>query len=158
MIGSDLMTIRKVSTIQEATDTLDYFNGFHDGFIKRLTLISHDEFLSRGEQKCSGEIEIEIIFAHYNYQRDARPHNQMIEARFEGVKDISMSFSGISYEWSIINLTITEAVRPREVGGEEACLKAVLTQSRLNDEREWVLHEDISFTFRDCAFREIEAA
>lgn len=152
------MTIRQVTTIQEALESLDYFNGFHDGFIKRLTVSSGDEFVSRGEQRCAGELRLEILFAHYNYQRDTRPHDQMIEARFEGVKDLSISFSGVSYEWAINNLTIEESRRTREDGKEESCLRAVLSQSRLKGGREWALHEDLSFTFRSCAFLEIEAA
>ena len=33
---------RVVASPEEAEAVLDYFNGFHNGFIKRLTLISHD--------------------------------------------------------------------------------------------------------------------
>ncbi|MCI0486335.1 MAG: hypothetical protein L0229_07015 [Blastocatellia bacterium] len=150
------MTIRRVTTIQEAIESLDWFNYFHDGFIKRLTVLSRDEFVGRGEQRCSGELRLEITFAHYNYQRDERPHSQMIEASFEGVKDLSVSFSGNSHEWAINTLTIGETSRAREDGEEESCLKAVLAQSRLKDGREWVLHEDLSFTFRGCTFSEIE--
>lgn len=150
------MPIRRVTTIQEAIESLDFFNYFHDGFIKRLTVLSQDEFIDRGEQRCSGELQLEITFAHYNYQRDERPHSQTVEARFESVKDLSITFSGNSHEWAINSLTIGETIRASEFGGEESCLKAALTQSRLKDGREWVLHEDLSFTFRSCTFNEVE--
>ena len=73
----------KATTLNEALGLLDYFNGFHDGFIKRLSILSRDEFASRGEQHCWGELVLEVTFAHYNYQDGKRPHDQLVEARFE---------------------------------------------------------------------------
>ena len=35
---------QKLKTIEDAESILDYFNGFHDGFIKQFTLKSQDEF------------------------------------------------------------------------------------------------------------------
>ena len=150
--------IRSVTTLEQAIESLDYFNGFHDGFIKSLSVFSQDEFKSIGEQACSGEFTLEIVFAHYNYQQGQRPYNQFIETRFSGVKDLIINFSGNSYEWSIHSVSISEARRTREDGLEEDCLKAVVVQNRLEDGRRWMLHEDISFTFRGSIMREIEAA
>ena len=149
---------RRVSTLEQAMESLDYFNGFHDGFIKRLSVFSQDEFKAIGEQSCSGELTLEIIFAHYNYQKGQRPYNQLIEARFSGVKDIMINFSGNSYEWAINSLSIGEAQRSREDGVEEGCLNAVIVQNRLEDGRGWILHEDMKFTFKSCIMREVEAA
>lgn len=148
---------RRVSTLEQAIESLDYFNGFHDGFIKRLSVVSQDEFKAIGEQSCSGELTLEIIFAHYNYQQGQRPYNQLIEARFSGVKDIVINFSGSSYEWAINSLSISEAQRSKEDGVEEGCLRAIMVQNRLEDGRRWILHEDVIFTFRSCIMREIEA-
>jgi hypothetical protein len=150
--------VMKATTLDEAIGLLDYFNGFHDGFIKQLSILSRDEFVSFGEQHCSGELGLEIVFAHYNYQYGKRPHDQLVEARFEGVKELTIAFSGNSYEWAVDTLTIAETERSREVGGVEACLKATLVQKRLNESREWVRHEDVTFTFRGCSFRESQAA
>ena len=148
----------KATTLNEALGLLDYFNEFHDSFIKRLSVLSRDEFVSRGEQRCAGELVLEIVFAHYNYQDGKRPHDQLVEARFEGVKGLAVEFSGNSYEWAVDTLTVAEAERPREGGGVEACLRAVLAQKRLNESREWVQHEEVTFTFRGCSFREPQAA
>lgn len=90
--------LRKATTITEADAILEYFNAFHDGFIKRLTLLSHDVFEERGVQTHSVRPDLEITFAHYNYQRDTRPHDQIIEAKFFQVMDFAMSFSGLGYE------------------------------------------------------------
>ena len=44
----------KATTLSEALGLLDYFNGFHDGFIKRLSILSRDEFVSRGSNIVRG--------------------------------------------------------------------------------------------------------
>ena len=148
----------KATTLNEALALLDHFNGFHDGFIKQLSILSRDEFVSRGEEHCSGELGLEIIFAHYNYQDGKRPHDQLVEARFEGVKELAIEFSGNSYEWAVDSLTIAEIERSREGGGVEASMRAILVQKRLNKSRAWVRHEDVTFTFRGCSFSEPQAA
>ncbi|HEY3473258.1 MAG TPA: hypothetical protein VGK56_01540 [Anaerolineales bacterium] len=148
----------KATTLNEALALLDYFNGFHDGFIKRLSILSRDEFVSRGEQHCSGELGLEIVFAHYNYENGKPPHDQLVEARFDGVKELAIDFSGISYEWAIDSLMIAEIERSREGAGVEPCMRAILVQKRLDKSRTWVRHEDVTFTFRSCRFREPQAA
>jgi hypothetical protein len=147
---------RRVTTIAEAGEVLGYFNGFHDGFIKRLTVISHDEFEDRDTQYCHGAFDVAIVFAHCNYQADTRPHTQLIEAKFNRVKDLSIAFSGQSHEWAIVNLSVTEATRSSLDGSIELCLKATLLQHRLKDGREWVIHEDLSFTFAEATFDEVQ--
>ncbi len=142
-----------VTNLEEARSVLEYFNGFHDGFIKKLVLISPDEFKDRGHQACSGDLTLEITFAHYNYQGDNRPFNQMVQGKFHRVKELSIAFSGFSYEWSINSLAISQATRPNEAGGVEKCLKAVITQPRLVDGK-WELNEDFSFTFLEAEFAE----
>jgi hypothetical protein len=144
----------KANTLEHAVGMLEYFNGFHDGFIKRLSILSRDQFVSRGEQRCAGELGLEITFAHYNYEDGNRPHDQLVEATFEGVKDLAIEFSGNSYEWAVDDLTIASTERSREGCGLEACMKAVIVQKRLNDKREWIRHEDVRFTFRSCSFWE----
>ena len=69
--------IRRLKTINDAESILGYFNGFHDGFIKQLTLKSQDEFKAWGHQLCTGNLSLAIIFAHYNYGAGQRPHTQL---------------------------------------------------------------------------------
>ena len=146
--------IRRLKTIEDAVSILDYFNGFHDGFIKQLTLKSQDEFKAWGHQLCMGDLSLEIIFAHYNYAAGERPHTQLIEAEFRQVKDLSVNFSGQAHEWSILDLLVTESTRTREDGSNEACFKAVFLQSRLEG-NEWQPNEDLVFSFTEGVFREI---
>jgi hypothetical protein len=48
--------ILRLKTIEDAEAVLDYFNGFHDGFIKQLSLKSPDEFKDWDHQLCMGEL------------------------------------------------------------------------------------------------------
>jgi len=113
---------RKLNTIEDAESILDYFNGFHDGFIKQLTLKSQDEFKAWGHQFCTGELSLEIVFAHYNYAAGERPHTQRVEASFRQVKDLSINFSGQPHEWSILNVLVTESAQSRADGSSVPCL------------------------------------
>jgi hypothetical protein len=69
-------TTRLLKTAEEAAAILEYFNGFHDGFIKRLTLNSFDYFESRGVQACSGRLDLELVIAHYNYRNGNLPRTR----------------------------------------------------------------------------------
>jgi hypothetical protein len=146
--------IRRLKTIEDAESILDYFNGFHDGFIKQLTLKSSDEFKDWGHQLCTGDLSLEIVFAHYNYAAGERPHTQLVEAEFRQVKNLSIDFSGQAHEWSILNVLVTESARVHEDGSTEACFKAVFLQNRLEN-NEWQPNEDLAFTFTEGVFREI---
>ncbi len=149
------MMIFTVASLGEAETMLDYFNGFHDGFIKQFSIISHDHFAARGEQVSSQRLALEITFAHYNYQQDTRPAHQHIRASFADVMNLTLNFSGLSYEWSINYLQFFETQRPLEGGQTEACLGVSLVQSRLSAARQWELHEDVRFTCGRAEFAEL---
>ena len=149
------MKLIKVTQFDQAKASLDYFNGFHDGFIKRLSLISGDQFEAWGVQSSSERLTLEITIAHYNYQQGTKSPDQLITASFYEVMNLSMAFSGLSYEWSINHVSISEARRTLEDGRVEACLEAVLTQSRLNNERQWELYDSLKFTFSRAEFEEL---
>ncbi|HEX9921836.1 MAG TPA: hypothetical protein VGD99_04175 [Anaerolineae bacterium] len=144
-----------VTSLNEAETALDYFNGFHDGFIKQLAIISHDRFEARGVQASGERLALEITLAHYNYQQDTKPAQQLIKVRFFEVMNLSLEFSGLSYEWSINHATFSETQRTLEDGRTAACLGTSLVQSRLNSQREWELHEDVRFTFSRAEFEEL---
>lgn len=149
------VTPQLVANLSKAKTVLDYFNDFHDGFIKQLALISHDRFETRGVQTSGERLTLEITFAHYNYQQDTKPAHQLIQARFFEVMNLALDFRGLSYEWSINHLTFFETQRALEDDRTAACLGANLVQSRLNSRREWELHEDVRFTFSRAEFEEL---
>ena len=145
---------RIVTSSDEAKAVLDYYNGFHDGFIKRLSIISHDSFEELHVQSSAQRLDLKITFGHHNYQRGNRPAGQLITAKFHAVMDISISFSGLLHEWSIYELFIASTCRTLEDHRSEPCLNALLLQSRLTEERRWLRHEDLLFTFSHAEFDE----
>ena len=147
-------TIYRISSLSDAMTALDYFNGFHDGFIKQLVLDSQDKFEARGVHQLSGWLDLELTIAHYNYQRDTRPHDQLIQAKFIQVKDLAVKFSGRPLEWPIITFAIGEAARMNEMNQQVKCFQAVLSFSHLQDDQTWVLEDDLKFTFSSAEFIE----
>jgi hypothetical protein len=146
------LTIR---TPQEATRVLEYFNHFHDGFVRRLALTSHDHFPARGEQACSGHLDLELTFAHYNYREGAPPPGQEVRAQFIRVRGVRAALSGRAIEWSIQRVDVAPGTRPLDTGGEESCLVLTLVQSRLEGGTRWVHHEDLGFSFAHASFEEV---
>jgi hypothetical protein len=148
-----------LATIAEARAAVEYFNAFHDGFIRQLQVLSHDRFTARGEHHCSGRLDLVVRFAHYNYdfEHGLRAHTQEVEAEFHGVRDLSAQFSGRETEWSVKWLEITAATRAKTYppSEQEPCLRAVLVQPRLRDWKEWLEHEDLAFTFTGGSIREL---
>ena len=44
----------RVSSVEEAAKVLEYYNGFHDGFMKRIVIDSRDEIHADLSQSCTG--------------------------------------------------------------------------------------------------------
>ena len=145
-----------VATPEEAEAVLDYFNGFHDGFIKRLALISHDYFEARGTQVCSGWLDLELAIAHYNYRNGEPPADQVVHARFTHVRHLHADMPGNAAEWSVGIVYFDRGIRSTAVT-EEPCFYARFLQNRL-DEGKWVLHQALRFSFWEAEFRESPAA
>ena len=100
-------TTRVLKTPEEAAAILEYFNGFHDGFIKQLTLNLYDYFERWGVQACSGRLDLELEIAHYNYRDGEPPADQVVHARFTHVRDLQADMPGRTAEWTIMNVCIS---------------------------------------------------
>jgi hypothetical protein len=149
----------QLSSEKEASGMLDYFNGFHDGFIKRMVIESKDRITEDLSQTCTGVFELEIDLAHYNYAAGAdpfHPYNQIVRARFRNVQDIVCDFRQGFLGNTILGLSVVPVNRPK--GGEtntESCLCLRLARHfYLADERHYELRESELFTFTDAVFVE----
>ena len=151
-----MSTKRVVATAEEAGAVLEHFNGFHDGFIKRLTLISYDYFEARGVQACSGRLDLELAIAHYNYREGEPQADQVVQARFAHVRHLHADMPGNAAEWSLINVHFYRGTRLRE-RVEEPCFYARFLQNRLDNDR-WVLYQPLDFSFREAEFSEVPPA
>jgi hypothetical protein len=148
-------TTRVLKTSEDAAAILEYFNGFHDGFIKQLTLNSYDYFERWGVQACSGRLDLELVIAHYNYRNGEPPADQLIHARFKHVRDLQADMPGKAAEWTIMNTHFEPGVRPTD-RAEEPCFYARLLHNRL-EEVQWVHHQVLGFSFREAEFFEPRA-
>ena len=110
-----------VSSEQTAARALDYFNGFHDAFMKRIVIVSQDRIEPDFSQTCTGVFDVEIDFAHYNYPLEAEPfhpHDQIVRAQFRNAQDILAEFRDGFLGNTIISLSVTTANRRK--GGQTA--------------------------------------
>jgi hypothetical protein len=149
-------TYRVVATPEDAEAVLEYFNGFHDGFIKQLTLLSHDYFEDRGAQVCSGRLDLELTIAHYNYRNGEPPADQLVHARFAHVRHLQADVPGNAAEWSIVNVYFERGTH-KAAWTEGRRFYARFLQSRLDKDR-WVHYPALRFSFQEAEFRELPAS
>ena len=146
--------VRHVRDPAGAAAALQYFNAFHDGFIRELTLRSHDRFEARGVHVMSGLLDLDLRLAHYNYREGEPPADQMVRASFRRVRDLVADIPHWHGEWAIDRIEIEAAVR-RGRGAEEPCLVGRVVHHRLV-EGAWTTHEGIRFTFTEAELEEEE--
>ena len=92
-----------------AKKALDYFNDFHDGFIKHLQITSQEYFEPDGGLVVTGEFLLAIDFCHYNYQNHFDNKQQIIQAIFQEVYLISLETSKFEeFGWFISEIAIDQ--------------------------------------------------
>ncbi len=149
----------ELASVDDAVRILDYFNGFHDGFIRRMVIESKDSIHQDLSQTCTGVFEVEIEFAHYNYAAGADPfhaYNQIVRARFSNVQDVCCDFGHGFLGNTILGLSVAPANR-LEGGGTaaEPCLSLRLARHfYVAEERRYELREARLFTFTSAVFAE----
>lgn len=143
-----------ISDPSRAGAAIEYFNAFHDGFIRRFSVESDDEFEDRHTHRTTGPLRVEICFAHNNYGEGRPPIGQLVRARFFGVRDLEVSFTGRPTDWPINRLCL----EPPTTTGESVPtgLRARLLQPRLVEERRWEHAEALSFSFDRAEILEVQ--
>jgi hypothetical protein len=144
----------KIESLDDAERMVERFNGFHDGFIKRVELVSHDRFDQFGPdftdrcQVCTGLFDAVLDFAHYNYDRDRQPVDRLVSCRFEAVKGFHLDLRNTElHDWVVNGVRINETSRPGPQGPETA-LKFHVTRSVLVDGERWEQREEALFSFK----------
>jgi hypothetical protein len=145
-----------VVSAEQAAAVVEYFNGFHDGFIRRLSLISHDTFEDRDTHLTTGLLDLEVLFAHSNYHDGRPPFDQLVHARFSAVRDLRMDFTGQPADWPITNLHLE--IDASTISTEAPRLHARLIQPRLVDNSRWEHVEALTFSFQSGEFDDAAAA
>lgn len=145
-----------IASAEQAAAVVEYFNGFHDGFIRRFSLTSHDTFEDRDTHATTGLLDLEIVFAHSNYREGLAPFDQLVEARFIRIRDLHVDFTGQPADWPITNLHLESDALPRHPEGPR--LRARLIQPRLVENSRWEHADALTFSFHSAEFREVAAA
>ena len=157
----------KVTSVEEAAKVLNYFNGFHDGFMKRIVITSQND-MDRNDEDLAAQtgvvFDVQIVFAHFNYgyepgksyERPMRPHNQIIHAEFHNVQGLFCDFSEGFLGNYIMELRIHPANRRYGGGsGTQQCLALYLSRHYHLDDHRTELRESQFFTFTEAMFREL---
>lgn len=149
----------EVNSAADGNSVLDYFNGFHDGFIRRIEIVSHDRFEEIGAQTADGIYDVTIDFSHYNYrcgEDPFHPIDQIVEAGFSDVEDILVDLAR-EYLGSPITALYIEAERRRRnlMPEPEGCLALFWGRQRyVEEERRHEFKKERLFTFSRAEFRE----
>ncbi len=149
-----------VRTPEDSQRILDYFNGFHDGFIHKLILRSHDAFHQEGQEvrdiahQLTGRFDVRIDIAHYNYGRGEQPHDRIVRCFFKNVSDFYLDLrTRKSYEWPIKNVEMNAGTRVGETGSPESCFTLNIVWSKFVDQS-WETNATQLFTFLEAEFEE----
>ena len=128
--------IRRLQTESDAREILDQFNGFHDGFIKQLSLRSHDSFEKHGPgeteitHRLTGTFDAVIQIAHYNYS-GLQPLDRVVKCSFKKVRDFCLDLRELmSFEWNIKSVKIQPSQRRSESDQVEDCFSLVRWKMR----------------------------
>jgi hypothetical protein len=138
--------------VDSISKALGEFNGFHDGFVKSLTIVALDRFKSPGAQKCVGHKNVRIQISHYNYPPWGRVRTVVV-ALFD-VSMVRVESSGRAIDWTIRSVLAEGALRAGPRGDEESCVRVSIRHTRGDVGGGVGENEDLSFLCRGVAIRE----
>lgn len=147
----------QITSAGHAEEALEYFNAFHDGFIRRIAIDSHDRIEGDGSQTCTGLYEVEVIFGPYNYPAgQLQPFDREVAATFREAQDIRLDLASAYLGSPIIQLSVEAA--ERTLGGtttSEPALALLLGRHLyIEPEQRFEYREHRLFTFRSADFVE----
>ena len=155
--------VHSIQSEEEAKEVLKYFYGFHDGFVKRIELISHDSFELDGPKYldryhlCTGRFRLLMDIAHYNYDQGNQPHNRLVCFDFSDVQDYCLDLRNHeAWEWDIYEIHINSVVRSvaGKPSGTEQALELLLTRSVYSEESKWEHRRQSLFSFKHAFVEE----
>lgn len=155
--------VYKIENARDAEQVLEHFNYFHDGFIQRVELVSHDRFEQEGPaytdraHVCTGTFDVSLDIAHYNYGQGEQPCQRLVACRFENVRDFALDLRGHQgHDWPITRIDISEVTRAKGFtpGEAEPALELRLMRPLLVDGTRWERQEHTLFTFSRATLEE----
>ena len=155
--------IRSIESEEQAKEVLKYFHGFHDGFLKRIELVSQDTFAQNGPEDigyshvCTGRFNLFLDIAHYNYGHGRHPFNRLVCFEFHDVQDFCLDLHNHTYyEWDIYEIHINSVTRPivDSIDAFEDALELLLTRSFIDGESSWEQRQQSLFSFKQAIVEE----
>jgi hypothetical protein len=154
--------VHSIESEQQAAEVLKYFHDFHDGFIKRIELVSQDSFRQEGPEHpgpshvCTGEFNLSMDIAHFNYGPINQPFNRLVCIEFRDVRDFSLDLRDHSlYHWDISAIHINSVTRPLNIlGATEAAFELLLTRSFYVEDTGWEQRKQTLFSFKSAIAKE----
>jgi hypothetical protein len=134
-----------IASMQDAKQALEYFNDFHDGFIKRIEIVSRQAVAQEGGWIGSHQFDASLKIAHYNYDDGRQPRNREVAFSFRNVCQICMDFRDLNEaSWNI------HALEVRDTAG---MLSLVLHRDHY-DSRAWIMRQHVLFQFETAGLSE----
>lgn len=145
---------------ESAASILYHFNDFHDGFIKRVEIMSNDYFEQRDMSDImsrshivTSKVELQIDIAHYNYGAGGPPFNRHVCLHFTEFYDLNLNI-GISNrtDWIINEINMNKVSRPLDTDPAYAMRLFDFTMKRsvYDQETGWVQVEESLFKFANA--------
>ena len=142
-----------IESEQDAAAVLEYFNRFHDGFVRRVELLSHDSFEQdeTGQSHiCTGRFTVVLEIAHHNYDQGQQPHNRVVRLTLNDVRDFCFDLRGHNLcEWDIYDLDMQLDEDP------DQALRLILTRSFLVGTCGWEQRRQTLLLFKSATIQEI---
>ena len=154
--------VHTIESEQQAAEVIKYFHDFHDGFIKRIELVSQDSFHQEGPEHpghshvCTGEFNLSMDIAHYNYGHGQQPYNRLVCFEFYDIRDFSLDLRNhTADEWDISAIHINSITRPINIlGATEDAFELLLTRSFYVEESKWEQRQQSLFSFKYATIEE----
>jgi len=148
--------VHTIESEQQAAEVLKYFHDFHDGFIKRIELVSQDSFHQEGPEHpghshvCTGKFNLSMDIAHFNYGPINQPYNRLVCIEFYDIRDFSLDLRDHpAYEWDISAIHINSITRPINIlGATEDAFELLLTRSFYVEDTGWEQKQQTLFSFK----------
>ncbi len=152
-----------IESKEQAAEVLKYFHDFHDGFIKRIELVSLDTFDQDGPDildrchVCTGRFNMLMDIAHYNYGTGRQPLNRLVCFKFDDVQDFYLDLRNHDgCEWGISEIQINSVTHPNKdfVYKTEEGFELVMTRSFYVEESGWEERQQTLFSFKRATVEE----
>ena len=154
--------VHTIESEQQAAEVLTYFHDFHDGFIKRIELVSQDTFEQHRPEDaayshvCTGRFNLFLDIAHHNYGHGRHPLNRLVCFEFSNVQDFCLDLRDHAcHEWDIYEIHINSMTRPINIiGATEDAFELLLTRSFYVEDTGWEHRQQTLFSFKHATVEE----